>query len=120
RRSRRETSRRGSRPRCYSALLGVVQRQVPSALGGRVARREAGNRGAGNGPRARRVDPLQRAALEVGRATARWCATADAVLNGGRLRARTLAPVVGNAGSSPARRTNQIGCGETAVEVMLN
>ena len=32
-------------------------------------------------------------------------ADADAVLNGGRLRARTLAPVAGNAGSYPARRT---------------
>src|SRR5207253_9752320 len=58
-------------------------------------------------PRARRVNPLQPAAVEVGREAARWCAIADALLNGGRLKARTLAPVVGNAGSWPARRTNR-------------
>jgi hypothetical protein len=41
----------------------------------------------------------------VGREAESGHEIAEAVLNGGRLRARTPVPVIGNAGSYPARRT---------------
>jgi hypothetical protein len=59
---------------------------MPPTASRRVVGGETGNRCARTGPREVGIDPIQRAAVEVGRQSEGCDAIADDVLNGGRLR----------------------------------
>jgi len=100
-------------PAWVRRTVSMISVSLRLAAGSGVAGREVRNCRARAGSRAGRIGPLQRAAVEVGRETECEYAITVAILNGGRPRARTPVPVIGNAVSSPARRTKSKPSGRT-------